>query len=236
VSLAVHGLNLTLLRSSTPYAPCLVDRTWSEILFRTANRHVQPSAASLPHIYELLPPPTMSAFSPRRSARLAQDQAQSLSSQSTPSFTLSHSTSTSTSSHPSPTNHLLNPPPPPPTPQQANSRNQAYNTFAMSQQSHFNAPLPSPSASDMPPFFGRSSSQPSFQSQGSIESASSYEQQAYQQNQEQPQQLHPHTNSVSQGRHAINSMSPQMPADFLAEAAKRAQIACLMRDMGDVSL
>jgi hypothetical protein len=41
---------------------------------------------------------------------------------------------------------------------------------------------------------------------------------------------------MSQQRHPINNMTPQMPPDFLAEAAKRAQIACLMRDMGDVSL
>ncbi|ETN43228.1 uncharacterized protein HMPREF1541_02387 [Cyphellophora europaea CBS 101466] len=181
----------------------------------------------------------MSAFSPRRSARLAQDQARSLTSQSTPSFTYSQSSSLSSTAHPSPTNDALNPPPPPSTPQQPNLRHQLQNNYAMSQQQAFNAPLPSPSASDMSPFFGRSNanSQPtSFTSQQSVQTASPFEQQAYGQNQEQSSQFHPHSNSMSQARPAINSMTPQMPADFLAEAAKRAQIACLMRDMGDVSL
>lgn len=107
----------------------------------------------------------------------------------------------------------------------------------MPQPGQFNAPLPSPSANDINSFFGRANSQPtSFASQQSIQTASPFEQSTYGQNQEQPQQLHPHTNSMSQPRHSVNSMSPQMPPDFLAEAAKRAQIACLMRDMGDVSL
>ena len=107
----------------------------------------------------------------------------------------------------------------------------------MAQQQHFNAPLPSPSANDMNSFFGRPNSQPtSFASQQSAQTASPFEPQTYEQTQEQPPQLHPHTNSISQARHPVNSMAPQMPPDFLAEAAKRAQIACLMRDMGDVSL
>lgn len=107
----------------------------------------------------------------------------------------------------------------------------------MAQQSQFNAPLPSPSASEPNSFFGRSNSQPnSFASQQSVQNASPFEQVSYDESQQQQGHLHPHSNSMSQPRHPINSMTPQMPADFLAEAAKRAQIACLMRDMGDVSL
>jgi hypothetical protein len=179
----------------------------------------------------------MCAFSPRRSARLAQEQSRAFASQSTPSFTYSQSSSATTTSHPSPTNNVLNPPPPPPTPQQNNLRNQLQSSFTMAQQSQFNAPLPSPSANEPNSFFGRSNSQPnSFASQQSAQTASPFEQSTYEQNQEQPSHLHPHSNSMSQPRHPINQMTPQMPADFLAEAAKRAQIACLMRDMGDVSL
>lgn len=180
----------------------------------------------------------MSSF-PRRSARLAphltQDQQQrSLSSQSIPSF--SQPSSTSTTSHPSPTNNALHPPPPPPTPQQP--RLNVPSQF-MPQQSHLNAPLPSPSANEMTPFFGRSHSQPNaYASQPTSNSAPQEQQTFGQQDQGQTHQLHPHTNSISgshpQGMAGMNSS--QMPPDFLAEAAKRAQIACLMRDLNDVAI
>lgn len=179
---------------------------------------------------------TMSAFSPRRSARLNQDQARGLAPQSTPSFAFSQNSSTSTTSHPSPTNNGLNPPPSTP---QNNSRQQAQNAFAMAQQPRLDAPLPSPSANEIP-FFARPQAQPN-PFQQPTQNPSYFQQQsqqdAYMQNQEQPPQLHPHSNSISQQHpRNVNSMAPQLPPDFLAEAAKRAQIACLMRDMGDVTL
>lgn len=176
----------------------------------------------------------MSAFSPRRSARLAQDQSHSFGSQSSHTFTFSQPSSTSTSSHPSPANDSLNPPPPPPTPQQANLRQQAQNNFAMNQQSQLDAPLPSPAANNTP-FFSSRGSQPNNPFQQSAQNSSPFDPQS--QNQQQPQHLHPHSNSISQPHpRDMNSFNPQLPPDFLAEAAKRAQIACLMRDMGDVSL
>jgi len=179
----------------------------------------------------------MSSF-PRRSARLShhlapdQSQARSLSSNSVPSF--SQPSSTSTTSHPSPTNDSLIPPPPPPTPQQPQLK---VNPPFVPQQPHLNAPLPSPSANDVDPFFGRPHSQPNpYVTQQSSLMSSQGQQQS--QNQEQPSHLHPHTNSMS-GTHpqTIPGMvAGQMPPDFLAEAAKRAQVACLMRDMGDITL
>ncbi|KAJ9630396.1 hypothetical protein H2204_008461 [Knufia peltigerae] len=114
------------------------------------------------------------------------------------------------------------------------------------QQSYAHAPLPSPSTAELEPFFARSHSQPNpYSSQQShLSFQAQQRQQSYQgpsQQKEQPQmhhQLHPHTNSMSQ-EHPIHgqALNPgQLPPDFLAEAAKRAQIACLMRDLGDVSL
>lgn len=182
----------------------------------------------------------MSSF-PRRSARLAphltaeQAQQRSLSSHSVPTF--SQPSSTSTTSHPSPTNNTLNPPPPPPTPQHPRLNLQAQ---IMPQKQHLNAPLPSPSANDINPFFGRPQSQPNpYAAQPTSYSAPQEQQQTFgQQNQEQAQHLHPHTNSFSgsQPQNIAGMDASQMPPDFLAEAAKRAQIACLMRDLNDVSI
>jgi hypothetical protein len=109
----------------------------------------------------------------------------------------------------------------------------------MPQQAHLNVPLPSPSANDLNPFFGRPQSQPNSFSAQQNGYPHSHPQQNYQQQiQEQPPQLHPHTNSISQGHpHGLGlNNAGQLQGDFLAEAAKRAQIACLMRDLGDVSL
>jgi hypothetical protein len=180
---------------------------------------------------------------PRRSARLSPhllEQTQRSNSQpSIPHFQYSQPSSTSTTSHPSPTNDALHPPPPPPTPQQANPfgslRVQSSN---MPQPTHLNAPLPSPSASDVNPFSAlRPHSQPAFATAQQAQEQSMFGQQR--QNQDQAQ-LHPHTNSFNHGQGGARphmGMDPgQLPPDFLAEAAKRAQIACLMRDMGDVSL
>lgn len=176
------------------------------------------------------------SFSPRRSARI-QDQSRVLP-QSTPAFTYSHPSSTSTTSHPSPATDGLNPPPSTP---QTNIRLQSHSNPMMSQQQQqhhhhqLGAPLPSPSANEVP-FFSRPHTQPTpFQQQN--QNTAAFQQQGFMQSQEQPPQLHPHSNSISQSRpHDVNALAPQMPPDFLAEAAKRAQIACLMRDMGDVTL
>lgn len=184
----------------------------------------------------------MSSF-PRRSARLSphltQDQSQSrLTSSSVPSLhQISQPSSTSTTSHPSPCNPSLNPPPPPPTPHHSNGLK--VQPAFMSHPSHLNVPLPSPSANDMSSFFGRPQSQPNpYTTQQSNYSHSHPEQTHQQQTSEQAPQLHPHTNSMSQSHpQHIRDLNPsQLPPDFLAEAAKRAQIACLMRDLGDVTL
>jgi hypothetical protein len=86
----------------------------------------------------------------------------------------------------------------------------------------------------MAPYFNQSNSQQPQQQQE--QSAQQQQQQtsspAYQGHQQG------HHNSMSQP-HPPNIPNPnagQLPPDFLAEAAKRAQMACLMRDLGDVSL
>ena len=186
----------------------------------------------------------MSSF-PRRSARLTphfgqdQTQARSLSSNSVPTLPISQPSSTSTTSYPSPSNQSLNPPPPPPTPQQPNSLK--IQSGFMPQQSHLNVPLPSPSANDLNPFFGRPKSQPNPYATQQMQNGypHSHPQHYQQQSMEQASQIHPHQNSISQQHPQDMSNTGsmgQLQGDFLAEAAKRAQIACLMRDFGDVSI
>ena len=205
---------------------------------------------------------------PRRSARLAPSSSSSQHrhhlSASPPNFphssARSHSqpSSTSTTSHPSPINDsMLNPPPPPPTPYTPNAasrtpqfppRLQVQGQTLQPQQSHLNAPLPSPSAAELPsPFdFGgaafRPHSQPNmFQQQ---HQQNLLQREDYSQSQSHIQQHH---NSVSQhnqlpiqgtggGGGGGGHLGHIPPPEFLAEAAKRAQMACLMRDLGDVSL
>jgi len=112
----------------------------------------------------------------------------------------------------------------------------------------------------MEPFFGRLQPQTNMYASQDGQSAfhnqqrqqalgvpdQNYNQQAQQQYQSpqqydyQQRQLHPHTNSMSQ-EHPAHAHGPhlnpgQLPPNFLAEAAKRAELACLMRDFGDVSL
>jgi hypothetical protein len=109
--------------------------------------------------------------------------------------------------------------------------------------SHLNAPLPSPSAGDGEPFFGRPHSQPnpysSHPHHQNPQQASAFglpsQQQQQPQQYPQQQQQHLHHNSFSQ-QNSHPGQPGHMPHDFLAEAAKRAQMACLMRDLGDVSL
>ncbi|KAJ9605487.1 hypothetical protein H2200_010144 [Cladophialophora chaetospira] len=191
---------------------------------------------------------------PRRSARLSsqhlqQEQFQQRSGTlSAPTFVngFSQPSSASTSSHPSPVTDNMHPPPPPPTPQQPQHRLQIQPNFMSQQQSgqtHMNAPLPSPSAAEMGPFFGRPHSQPNpyapQQLHPGYQAQQPFGAQQPQQNQQgQSHHLHPHTNSMSQQHpgHAQGMNPGQLPPDFLAEAAKRAQMACLMRDIGDISL
>ncbi|KEF55305.1 uncharacterized protein A1O9_08959 [Exophiala aquamarina CBS 119918] len=181
---------------------------------------------------------------------------------SAPAFTQSYSqsSSTSTSSHPSPISNTLNPPPPPPTSHQPPPGLQLQPSFMSQPQQtpHLHAPLPSPSLGNMEPFFGRlqpqthmyasQDTQASFLGQQRQQALAvqeqSYNKQAQQQYQApqqydyQQRQLHPHTNSMSQEHpsHAALANPGQLPPNFLAEAAKRAELACLMRDFGDVSL
>ena len=105
---------------------------------------------------------------------------------------------------------------------------------------------------DAEPFFGRQNGQthsfnaqplqsgyPAQQRQQTYnDQQQQFDQTSQQQQHHQHHQLHPHTNSFSHEApaHAYQSIPGQLPPDFLAEAAKRAQMACLMRDLGDVSL
>ncbi|OCT54234.1 hypothetical protein CLCR_00332 [Cladophialophora carrionii] len=191
----------------------------------------------------------MSSY-PRRSARLSsqhlhQEHFQQRSGTlSAPAFANSFSqpSSASTSSHPSPVSDSMHPPPPPSTPQQPQNRLQIqphYMQQPQQGQSHMNAPLPSPSGAEMGPFFGRPYSQPNPYASQQLPGQQPFGGQQPQMTQQgQPHHLHPHTDSMSQDHPAhAQAMNPgQLPPDFLAEAAKRAQMACLMRDIGDISL
>ena len=194
----------------------------------------------------------MSSY-PRRSARLSsnlhQDQLQQRNTNlSAPAFATNFSqpSSASTSSHPSPVGDGVRPPPPSTTPQPHLQIPSHLMPHHQQQQGHIHAPMPSPSAADLDPFFGRPHSQPNpYSSQQMHHGYPSQQRQQQpfgdqppQMNQGQQHQFHPHTNSISQDHPAHGqAMNPgQLPPDFLAEAAKRAQMACLMRDFGDVSL
>jgi hypothetical protein len=174
---------------------------------------------------------------PRRSARLSPHASNTTQPSQTwaPAFGGSSQTSsTTTTSYPSPTNDAES---------DQNNTSQSppqyrhpphlTSTSSMSQP-HLKAPLPSPSAGDIDTFFARPHSHPNpYQSSDP---------------QRQPQQqqaaLHPPANQYHHAPHHNsfshdNNTSNQpgfLPADFLAEAAKRAGMACLARDLGDVSL
>lgn len=179
---------------------------------------------------------------PRRSPRLNQQSQNTYSQQaitSIPSFqSYSQPSSLSSSSHPSPTNDHISLP----------EQNQQYPLQLQSQflapNQSSSVPLPSPSANDFNPFFGRNqyynqemSGQPPQNSNNS--STTQTNEKDYQNQQTQHAQHH---NSFSQSQRSmnpttsVNGVPPGLPPDFLAEAAKRAQMACLMRDMDDVSL
>ena len=184
--------------------------------------------------------------SPRRSARLARNPPPKPSGQFTQT---SRYSSASASAFPSPDNDLNQNTV---TLHQTQSQTALYlPSSALQGSNQFNAPLPSPSTADMSPFFGRPHSQPPpfqplhssgggqpqpqyyQQQQASTSSSSQQQQQQYTSHQQ-------HQNSIS---HASNAQIPRntgpgYSADFdvLAEAAKRAQMACLMRDIGDISL
>lgn len=177
----------------------------------------------------------MNSF-PRRSPRFQQ---QVNNNQSTFSSFSSAASSTISTSHPSPNNDFLN------QPQQ----------YPLNFQSQFlstpqacEAPLPSPSATDLDSYMSSAQSQYSQQAMSgqsqqnqntsTLQNTSTQSQSA----QLQPTQRQQHHSSFSQPQRAnypptsVNGVPPGLPPDFLAEAAKRAQMACLMRDLGDVSL
>lgn len=184
---------------------------------------------------------------PRRSARLSpnlnqqhQQQQQQQQPQNhtglAPAFgQFSQPSSTSTTSYPSPSHDSANPPPPPPTPAQA--RLQVHPNFTppnhQGNAPHLYAPLPSPSVDNM----GQGSffNQPHPQQQGQ-QQQSAHRQQASSPAYQGHQQGHHNSMSQPHPPNIQNSNGGQLPPDFLAEAAKRAQMACLMRDLGDVSL
>lgn len=163
---------------------------------------------------------------PRRSPRFSQ---QSQSSQtavgSFPSFESSRTSSAASTSHPSPTSGS------PDLTEQTRQYSLSLQSQFLAPPSNFDAPLPSPSANDIDPF-GRTyqfnmSGQP--QNQNTTNNGQS----------QQPQQHHPSFSQPQRPNYpptSVNGIPPGLPADFLAEAAKRAQMACLMRDLGDVSL
>lgn len=178
----------------------------------------------------------MNSF-PRRSPRFQQQVDNSHS--SFPSFSSSTSSTISTS-HPSPTNDLLN------QPQQYPLH---FQSQFLSAPQTFGAPLPSPSATELDSYMTTSQSQfnqqtMSAQSQQN-QNTSSFQNTSTQNQTSQPRSNQPqlqHHSSFSQTQRpnypptSVNGVPPGLPPDFLAEAAKRAQMACLMRDLGDVSL
>lgn len=180
---------------------------------------------------------------PRRSPRLQQQSQNTYPNTDSSQFScpsISQSSSASSTSHPSPTCDTLNPSGPP---QQYPSNIQPQ---FLVPPTHFDAPLPSPSANEPDPF-GRSQYHYSHYSMGgqaqNQNTTTSSTSNNNNHNQSQPQSAFAqHHNSFSQPQRpnypptSVNGVPPGLPADFLAEAAKRAQMACLMRDLGDVSL
>ena len=179
----------------------------------------------------------MSTF-PRRSPRFQQRQEGQTSANT--SYDSSRTSSTVSTSHPSPS---------------AEDLNLSTNQDLFGQASHFlgvpgnfDAPLPSPSATDIDPFASRfqynMGGQNQNQNPNNVNATScqnNTNQSQNSQSQQQAQQQY-HHNSFSQPQRpnypptSVNGVPPGLPADFLAEAAKRAQMACLMRDLGDVAL
>lgn len=168
----------------------------------------------------------MSNF-PRRSPRFQQQvQSSQPSVGSIPSFESSRASSAASTSHPSPTGDITN-------------QNQQYSLGLQSQflapPSDFDAPLPSPSANDLDPFGQTYQFNMSAQSQNQ-NATNSKQSQSSQQSQQQQHFTYTQPQRPNYPPTSVNGIPPGLPADFLAEAAKRAQMACLMRDLGDVSL
>jgi hypothetical protein len=173
----------------------------------------------------------------RRSARLSPHSTHN--STSAPAFrrtSQSSSTTTTTTSYPSPTDDSERAQNPSET---AHHLQYApHLTFQPSMsQSNLDAPHPSPSAGDMNSFFARPHPQPNpYQPMHSHHQQQQHEQQQATSNPHANQNASaPHHGSFSQNSNKSNPPGA-LPADFLMEAAKRAQMACLMRDLGDVSL
>lgn len=179
--------------------------------------------------------------SQRRSPRLARQiepqQTQSSPPGSFPSFASlrSSNTSASTTSQPSPAN--------------TNDHLSLSQLQAQHQQQHsnisfsaFTAPLPSPSANNIDPFFSRQNPLQSQVMPQQQPSQRPMQPQTQFSNSSQAPNHTDHHNSFSQPDPrsypptSTDGIPPGLPPDFLAEAAKRAQMACLMRDLGDVTL
>lgn len=169
----------------------------------------------------------MSNF-PRRSPRFQQQvQPSQPSVGSIPSFESSRASSAASTSHPSPTGDITNP-------------NQQYSLALQSQflapPFNFDAPLPSPSANDTDPFGQAYQFNMSGESQGQKATSNQQPQSSVLQQQHQQHLSYTQPQRPNYPPTSVNGIPPGLPADFLAEAAKRAQMACLMRDLGDVSL
>lgn len=179
---------------------------------------------------------------PTGSARILphiSDNSQQCQNNSVPSLGgISQTTSTSTTPYPSPTNNAeTNQNLSQYAHQLRNAPNLHCQTSLPQSQSHRHEPFPSPSpsAADIDPFFGRAHSQTKQQASSHSQHQQEQRQQQTASHQPMGQNLHrPHRNSISQSNNF--SQPGVLPADFLAEAAKRAQMACLMRDLCDVSL
>ncbi|KAF7509347.1 hypothetical protein GJ744_008070 [Endocarpon pusillum] len=179
---------------------------------------------------------------PRRSARLSPHASNSSQPGETSAAAFgrsSQTSSTTTTSYPSPTNDTRNEQIIPQLTQQPRYTPQLQVQPTMS-QSHLDAPLPSPSAGEIDSCFGRP--HPQLNPYQSLHPQDQQQQQ--QQYQQQPATSQPpsdqnqrqsHHNSFLQNNNNFGQAGI-MPTNFLAEAAKRAQMACLMRDLGDVSL
>ncbi|ERF70487.1 hypothetical protein EPUS_07343 [Endocarpon pusillum Z07020] len=172
---------------------------------------------------------------PRRSARLSPHASNSSQPGETSAAAFgrsSQTSSTTTTSYPSPTNDTRNEQIIPQLPQQPRYTPQLQVQPTMS-QSHLHAPLPSPSAGEIDSCFARP--HPQLNPYQSLHPQQQQQQTPTSQPLSDQNQRQSHHNSFSQNNNNFGQAGI-MPTNFLAEAAKRAQMACLMRDLGDVSL
>lgn len=175
---------------------------------------------------------------PRRSPRFQQQPQNFQSFTNSPSSSrpsISQTSSTSSTSHPSPTSDSL-------------SLSTQQPQYLATPQ--FEAPLPSPSVNEINPFTEYQQARYNYsmgnqgQNQEQVKSNTAAQNpNSTTQTQSQSQNTFAqHHNSFSQQKRpnyppaTVNGIPPGLPPDFLAEAARRAQMACLMRDLSDVEL